>query len=517
MPDTTSQPIYRTADIRTIESLAAAAGPSPTLMERAGLAAAQIARERLLADRRSVMVIAGPGNNGGDGFVVARHLKQWWYRVSVLFTGDATRLSDDARGACDAWLAAGGTLTERLPEQPSDLVVDALFGIGLTRSVEGRHAELIEWMNRQRAPVLSLDIPSGLAADTGAVLGHAVRATLTVTFIALKPGLLTLDGPDHVGEWIVADLGLDVESLQPPMGRVIGAEHLAHVLAPRLRNSHKGSFGSLGIVGGAAGMTGAALLTGRAALQLGAGRIYLGLLRKDLGVDPIQPELMLREADETVEMPNLNCLVVGPGLGQSPPARSAVARALERDAPLVLDADALNVLGAHEALRDACRARRAATLLTPHPAEAARLLNSDTAAVQADRVQSALELALRYRAAVALKGAGTVVATPDGHWSVNLTGNPGLASAGMGDVLSGICGALLAQSVEPYAALSAAIHLHGRAADVCAEMLGGWIGMTASEVTAAARGVLNDAVYGKPARGGITLAEGARSACRGRS
>jgi len=517
MPVTTSLPVYRTADIRTIESSAAAAGASPSLMERAGLAAAQITRERLLGDRRSVVVIAGPGNNGGDGFVLARHLKQWWYRVNVLFTGDAAQLSDDARSAYDAWLQAGGTLTERLPDHQCDVVVDALFGIGLTRPLDGRHAELVEWINRHPAPVLSLDIPSGLTADTGAVLGHAVRAAFTVTFIALKPGLLTLEGPDHVGEWVVADLGLDVESLQPSMGRVMGEECLAHVLSPRLRNSHKGSFGSVGIVGGAAGMTGAALLAGRAALQLGAGRVYLGLLRKELSVDLTQPELMLREADETVEMQNLNCLVVGPGLGQSPPARSAVARALERDVPLVLDADALNLLGAHDALKDVCRTRRAATLLTPHPAEAARLLNSTTAAVQADRVHSALELALRYRASVALKGAGTVVATEDGHWSVNLTGNPGLASAGMGDVLSGICGALLAQSVEPHEALCAAVHLHGRAADVCAEVLGGWIGMTASEVTAAARSLMNDVVYGEPETDRISPAEDARNEDRGRS
>jgi len=384
----------------------------------------------------------------------------------------------------------------RLPEQPLDLVVDALFGIGLTRPLEGRYAELIEWMNAQPAPVLALDVPSGLSADTGAVLGCAVRAAFTVTFIALKPGLLTLDGPDHAGEWEVAGLGLDVDAMQPSGGRLLGLESLHGLLAPRLRNSHKGSFGSLGIIGGAAGMTGAALLAGRAALQLGAGRIYLGLLRKELGVDPNQPELMLREADEAVEMAHLSCLVVGPGLGQSPPARSAVARALEREVPLLLDADALNLLGAHDALKDVCRARRAATLLTPHPAEAARLLGCTTAEVQTDRIATTIELAQRYRAVVALKGAGSVIATPDGQWRINSSGNPGLASAGMGDVLSGICGALLAQGVEGFDALSGSVYLHGRAADLCAELQDGWIGMTASEVTAAARQVLNETVYG---------------------
>lgn len=496
MPALSSLPVYRSAGIRAIESSAIAAAACPGLMERAGLAAARIARERLLVQGRSVLVIAGPGNNGGDGFVLARHLMQDWYRVSVLFIGEPDRLPADARAACEAWIAAGGALMDRLPEHHPDLVVDALFGIGLTRAPEGRAAELVQWMNGQPAPVLALDIPSGLSADTGAVLGTAVRAAFTVTFIALKPGLLTLDGPDHVGQWEVCDLELDVQSLQLPVGRLIGMACLNDVLAPRPRNSHKGSFGSLGIVGGAAGMTGAVLLAGRAALQLGAGRIYLGLLRKELSVDPNQPELMLREAGEVVEMSQLNCLVLGPGLGQSPPARSAVALALERELPLLLDADALNLLGAHDVLRDVCRSRRAATLLTPHPAEAARLMGCTTAEVQNDRVAAAVALAQRYRAGVALKGAGTVVAAPDGHWWMNDTGNPGLASAGMGDVLSGICGALLAQGVEPLAALRTGVHLHGRAADMCAQAQGGWIGMTASEVTAAARELLNDAIYG---------------------
>lgn len=494
MPD--SLPVYRTDELRAIENTVARTGPVPSLMERAGLAAAACARDRMLGSGHSVLVIAGAGNNGGDGFVLARHLMQWWYRVSVLFAGVPERLPADARQAYEAWIAAGGTITQRPPGQAVDLVVDALFGIGLARPPEGRNAELIEWMNAQSAPVLALDIPSGLSADTGVVAGCAVRARHTVTFIALKPGLLTLDGPDHVGAWEVADLGLDLRSMAPPSGQLIGTACLREILSPRMRNSHKGTFGSLGIIGGAAGMTGAALLAGRAALQLGAGRIYLGLLRKELSVDPYQPELMLREADEAVEMAHLNCLVAGPGLGQSPPARSAVARALERECPLVLDADALNLLGAHDALREVCRSRRAATLLTPHPAEAARLLGCTTAQVQQDRIAAALGLAQRYRAGVALKGAGTVVAAPDGPWWINDTGNPGLASAGMGDVLSGICGALLAQGVDPLAALRCGVHLHGRAADLCARRRQGWIGMTASEVTAAARDILNEAVYG---------------------
>jgi hydroxyethylthiazole kinase-like uncharacterized protein yjeF len=490
-------PILSSDEVRAIEALAAPPADAPSLMQRAGLAAAELARDLLLRDKRSVLVLAGPGNNGGDGFVVARHLKSWWYQVAVVFAGDAGRLSPDARAAHDAWMESGGEVLADLPAGSFDLVIDALFGIGLQRELAGRHAELVGRVNLQGAPVLALDIPSGLHADTGRILGCAVRAQHTVTFIALKPGLLTLDGPDHAGEVHVRDLGLDVAGLQPVRGHLVPTALLAHLLAPRARNSHKGTFGSVGILGGAAGMTGAALLAGRAALCLGAGRTYVGLLGPDgPTVDPMQPELMLRGAEEIVEMRHLSCLVVGPGLGQSPPARSVVARALERELPLVLDADALNLLGAHEALAEVCAARSSPTLLTPHPAEAARLLGSATADIQADRIRSATSATERYRASVALKGVGTVVSAPTGAWWINTTGNPGLASAGMGDVLSGLIGALLAQGAPAQEALLAAVHLHGLAADACVDQVGGPIGLTASEVTLAARRILNAWIYG---------------------
>jgi hydroxyethylthiazole kinase-like uncharacterized protein yjeF len=489
-------PVLSCAEVRAVEALAASSPGVPDLMERAGLAAAELARDRLLQDKRSVLVLAGPGNNGGDGFVVARHLKSWWYQVSLVFVGERDRLGPDARAAHDAWLQAGGEVLSALPVNGADLVIDALFGIGLQRELAGRHLELVEHINAQPAKVLALDIPSGLHADTGRVLGCAVRAHHTVTFIALKPGLLTLDGPDHAGEIHVRDLGLEIDALHPARGHLVPTALLAHVLPRRARNSHKGTFGSLGILGGAAGMSGAALLAGRAALYLGAGRTYVGLLGPDgLLVDPLQPELMLREADEIVEMRHLSCLVVGPGLGQSPPARSVVARALEREVALVLDADALNLLGAHEALADVCAKRTSPTLLTPHPAEAARLLACTTAEVQVDRIDAAVSISERYRATVALKGVGTIVAEPSGSWWINTTGNPGLASAGMGDVLCGFIGALLAQGAAPGHALLAAAHLHGLAADHCVERIGGPVGLTASEVTAAARGLLNALTY----------------------
>ena len=266
-----SLPVYLTADVRRIEALAGAQPDPPRLMECAGLAAAEFARDRLLTASKSVLVLAGPGNNGGDGFVLARHLRSWWYRVTVVFTGERTRLSEDAAAAHDAWLAAGGTISSQLPDGGFDLVVDALFGIGLEREITGRYVELIEYVDRQPGTVLALDIPSGLHADSGSVLGRAVRADHTMTFIALKPGLLTLEGPDHCGELHVRDLGLAVEALVPAPGHVIRSQVLTRVLTPRALNTHKGSFGSVGIVGGATGMTGAALLAGRAALKLGTG------------------------------------------------------------------------------------------------------------------------------------------------------------------------------------------------------------------------------------------------------
>ena len=491
-----SLPVYLTADVRRIEALAGAQAHPLPLMERAGLAAAELARDRLLGESRSVLVLAGPGNNGGDGFVLARHLKSWWYRVAVLFTGERARLSDDAAAAHDAWLAAGGTISTQPPDGDFDLLVDALFGIGLERDIAGRYVELVEYIDRQPGTVLAIDIPSGLHADSGRVLGHAVRADHTITFIALKPGLLTLEGPDHCGELHVRDLGLAVETLVPAPGHVIRPQVLTRILEPRRLNTHKGSFGSVGIVGGATGTTGAALLAGRAALKLGAGRVYVGFLGSDAPrLDALQPELMLRTASEVLAMGGLTSVVLGPGLSQSIAAFDAVKQALQMPVPLVVDADALNLLGRHAELQEICSVRAAPTVLTPHPAEAARLLQTDTAQVQNDRVRAARDCAARYHAHVVLKGLGTVVAQPDAHFAINTSGNPGLASAGMGDALCGILAALLAQGAPVELATPAAVWLHGHAADRLRARVGGPLGLTASEVIDAARSALNEAIY----------------------
>jgi ADP-dependent NAD(P)H-hydrate dehydratase / NAD(P)H-hydrate epimerase len=317
-----------------------------------------------------------------------------------------------------------------------------------------------------------------------------VRASHTATFIALKPGLLTLDGPDHCGQVEVHDIGLPVDDF-PAVGRTVALDLFADCLRPRPRNSHKGSWGDVGVVGGAAGMVGAAMLAGRAALRLGAGRLFVGLLVPEaLAVDSIQPELMLRPARQVVDVASV--LAVGPGLGQSAEAHDLLAGALRRPVPLVLDADALNLLAAHPVLAGRCARRDALVVVTPHPAEAARLLGTTTAQVQADRVAAAGELARRLNCVAVLKGCGSVVAAPEGRWFINGTGNPGMASAGMGDVLTGLVAALLAQGWPPQSALLAAVHLHGAAGDLLAERGDGPVGLAAAELIDPARRLLNE-------------------------
>ncbi len=486
-------PIYLTADARAIEAAAVAVKKPPLLMEKAGLAAAEIARDISGGTGKSVLVLAGPGNNGGDAFVVARHLKKWYFKVTVVFAGDEKKLSTDAKSALGAWRKAGGTIAPSLPASRQwGMVVDGIFGIGLERNVTGQYAEWINTINSLRVPILALDAPSGLHSDTGRVMGCAVRATHTVTFIALKPGLLTLDGPDHCGEVHLSALDLDAQSLRPASGTLIGREVMANALKPRRMNSHKGDYGSIGVIGGDHGMVGAALLAGRAALKLGAGRVYLGLVAHDAPLlDTGQPELMLRSPDEVLKLGHLSCLAVGPGLGQMPDAAYYLGWALESPLPVVLDADALNLAAMDKKITARLKKRKAPTLLTPHPAEAARLLGTTTRDVQNDRIAAATTLAAGWNSLVALKGAGTVCATPDGAWHINTTGNPGMAAAGMGDALTGIIAALLSQGAVPEAALLAGVYLHGAAADHAVAGGAGPVGLTATETIESARAILN--------------------------
>jgi len=488
-----ASPIYTTRAVRKLEALATEASGAPILMERAGAAAAEFARSLCGDTAKAVLVLAGPGNNGGDAFEAAAHLKRWFFRVSVVFAGERDKLPKDAQAALGKWEAAGGTLRDTIPENSRfDLAIDGLFGIGLTRPLAGLHAALVERINSLGTAILALDIPSGINADTGVVMGCAVRASHTITFIAHKPGLLTLDGPDHCGELKLDNLGLDPRRMLEPEGSLLDSGILAGVIAPRPRNFHKGQAGSVGVLGGAAGMVGAALIAARAALKCGAGRVYLGLLTpRPPYVDYAQPELMLRKPSAMFEKGLINALVAGPGMGKATSARKLLRAALAAPVPIVLDADALNLIAGNRTLASALGKRSAPTIMTPHPGEAARLLGEGTREVQADRVTSARTIAQRYRSFVVLKGNGSVIAAPDGKFWINSSGNPGMASAGMGDALSGMIAALCAQGADPLQALLAGTYLHGAAADALVAIGSGPVGITASEVIDQARALLN--------------------------
>ncbi len=463
-------PLYTTVQIRTIEQR------HTGLMEKAGLAAAELAKN--LVGNQPLLILAGPGNNGGDAFVAARYLKQRGLALDVLFTGDAAKLPPDAKAAYDAW---NGKILTETPDKKYGLIVDGLFGIGLTRDLDADYQSLVQKINAMKSPVLALDVPSGLCADTGRILGAAIKATHTLTFIGLKPGLFTLDGVDVSGKVHLEDLGI---APSPSAGNLI--DRLPYPLAARKNNSHKGSYGSVAVIGGATSMVGAAFLAAKAALLAGSGRVYCHLLAHDAPLlDLDMPEIMLRSAKIEAIAQDVNALVVGIGMGRSAQAVELLKNCLKHPAPLVLDADALHLLtsGLETTLK-----QRGNAILTPHPAEAAALLQCDTATIQADRIQAALNIANRYNAVTILKGAGSIIATPDGRWFINASGNPGLAAAGMGDVLAGIIGALLAQGLNTEQTALSGVYLHGLAAD----RLGIKIGLTASEVALEVRHLLNE-------------------------
>ncbi len=479
-------PLYLAAEIRRLELGAAAAGLA--LMERAGAAAAQLI-DSLIPDEDPVLFLAGPGNNGGDAWVAARLLHARGRAVTLVCRADPAGLPADAAAARLAYVQAGGAVQADIPaRQTWSLAVDGLFGVGLTRPVRGQDARLIEHINALPCPRLALDLPSGLSADNGRALGRAVAAQHTLAFLGLKPGYYGADGPEHCGTLHLASLGLAQQAWVYPRGRLITG---APALPRRARDSHKGKYGRIGIVGGAPGWAGAALLAARAVLAAGGGLVAAGLLDGRLAIDPGQPEVMLRSAEELAAGSGLDVLAVGPGLGQDGRAQSLLKTALTCVCPLVLDADALNLLAIHPALMNMAAERAVPTVITPHPGEAARLLGADTEAVQGDRLGCARALARRLHAWTVLKGLGSIVAAPEGenYW-VNASGHPALAAPGMGDVLTGLIAARLARlPVQP--ALTGAVWLHGKAGEDGAAWLGGAEGLRAGEVVELVRSRIN--------------------------
>jgi hydroxyethylthiazole kinase-like uncharacterized protein yjeF len=489
--------LYSVDEIRAIEHSAASALPPGELMRRAGAAAAHAALD-LVDDARElpVLVLAGPGNNGGDALEVAANLRDADIDVLVLYLAGANPPSGEAARALQRARATGAVFIETLAvDQEVGLVVDGLFGIGLVRPLDERCAHIVNGLGRFDCPVLALDVPSGLDADSGAVVGGeagvAVKASHTLTFIGNKPGLHTCDGRDHAGEVHIDSLGIDSRHFSTARARLNGPEAFGASLhcSRRLENSHKGSFGDVAVVGGAHGMAGAPILAARGALYLGAGRVFVAGLAPLPAYDSVNPELMFRDAFgfEFGE----RTLVAGPGLGDALDATRLLGRMLDHPGPMVIDADALNAIAADAGLQVRLTGRSAATILTPHPLEAARLLGVTNAIVQGDRLAAARELAARFSATVVLKGSGSVIAARDGQVVINTTGNPGLATAGSGDVLAGFCGALLAQGWSEWDAALCAVWLHGAAAEALVYEGVGPVGLTAGELPQAARALFN--------------------------
>jgi ADP-dependent NAD(P)H-hydrate dehydratase / NAD(P)H-hydrate epimerase len=454
-------------------------GKQPSLMERAGLAVARLALA-IAPHAQRVLVFAGPGNNGGDGLVAARHLHQQGKAVSVLLLADTNKLPADADLALRDALAAGVQVRSTVRAVAHDLAIDALLGLGVTRAPTGAIAQAIGLMNASGAPVLAVDLPSGLCADTGIGFGDAVvRATATLCLLTLKPGCFTGHGRDLAGRVWLDTLGCGHErgpeqEASPPTAWLTGRPPRS----ARPHASHKGSFGDVAVVGGAPGMAGAAWLAARAALAVGAGRVYCSLLDDSAPnspppFNPLQPELMGRRAWWLSSSATLESTTVVCGCGGGDVVRTALPALLTHAGRLVLDADALNAIATDAALQNLLRQRAdkgLATVLTPHPLEAARLLQCNTSQVQNNRLRTAQSLADQFKLTVVLKGSGTVVATWGELPRINSSGNAALASAGTGDVLAGCVGGWWAQNPQSQAAAvtamaSAAVWWHGWAAD----------------------------------------------------
>ena len=471
-------PLHDTAGSRAIEGLAAARVAPHALMQRAGLAVARLAIA-LAPHAERVWIAAGPGNNGGDGFEAAAHLQRCGKQALVTALGDAARRPADAAASLARAQAAGVDIQTHLPDAlDCDLAIDALLGLGSTRAPGGAIADALRRFNDHSGPRLAVDLPSGLDTDRGTALGNvAARASHTIALLTLKPGLFTAQGRDLAGQVWFDDLACAEAAAEvAPRAWLGGADAARALQGPRPHAQHKGRYGDVIVVGGAAGMAGAALLAGRAALAAGAGRVYVCALDPAApGLDAQWPELMLRPTLWRDDPSLLATATVICGCGGGDAVRAALPLLLTRAARLVLDADALNAIAADTALQALLSARAArgqATVLTPHPLEAARLAGIEHASeIQADRLGHAERLAARYGCVVLLKGSGSVIAAPGQPSLINASGNARLASAGTGDVLAGWLGGLWsatqaqAQLLSPQRVAQGAAWRHGAAAE----------------------------------------------------
>ena len=482
--------IILTADeLQNLEMRAANQLGADTLMKRAGAAAAELIMKRLEdagVEQRRVTLLVGPGNNGGDALACACELREKGAVLNVVLPGGRRPTSALALAQLERWTQAGGTTyDDPYMTEKADCVVDGLFGTGLAKPITGDYLDAVLWFNERQALKVSLDIPSGLNPVTGHWTGSypGCSADVTITFLCVKSGLYMCEGADAAGEIVLNEL--DVSVPLSPLS-VIGTDEFPRVLRPRVKNSHKGDYGSVAVIGGTDGMIGASILAARAALISGAGRVTLECRAEHAPhVDMVYPEIMF--ATKPVNLEDFDALVLGCGLGTSAEAKARVIEALNCQKPLILDADALNIIAADIKLQDMVLARRAPTVLTPHPGEAARLLRRDTAGVTADRVAACRELAVQTGAIVVLKGAGTVISMRSSRTWINPTGSPMLATGGSGDVLAGMIGAMFAQGYDMVESVLAAVYFHGLSAE------GLEAGFTAGEIAPNAMALVHDA------------------------
>ncbi|HEX4480967.1 MAG TPA: NAD(P)H-hydrate dehydratase [Rudaea sp.] len=475
--------LYTAAQVREIDrtAISSLGIAGFVLMQRAAAAGWRVLKKHWPNARR-IVVLCGPGNNGGDGYLLARTAKDAGLDARVIAVGTPTESSPDALRAHGEWVASGGkiaTSTDPIPD--ADVYIDAMFGTGLKRPLDGFARVLIDHVNRFPTRVLALDVPSGIDSDTGNILRSAVRATATVSFVAHKRGLFTSDALDYRGALVLDSLGLpsDLYERFDADADLLDMAHMSRWLPPRARNSHKGKYGHVLTIGGDNGMAGAVRMAGEAAMRVGAGLTSIATRPENItAINAARPELMAHGCADAASLSALvkraTVIAIGPGLGQSAWSRTMLGAGIVADKPTVIDADALNMLSQkffplpHTAV------------LTPHPGEAARLLATDVPTIESDRFKSARSIADRYRAVVVLKGAGTVIAHPAGPLAVCPWGNPGMSTGGMGDVLTGIIAGLLAQGLNAWRAARLGVALHAQAADVVAR--NGEAGMIATDL-----------------------------------
>jgi ADP-dependent NAD(P)H-hydrate dehydratase / NAD(P)H-hydrate epimerase len=463
--------LYSADQVRAMDAHVIAQGtPGYTLMKRAGEAALRALRSRW-PTAMNITILTGSGNNGGDGFVLARFAQAAGLSATVLTVAPPERLQGDALKAWQDLSASSGVRV--MPYAPglfsqADVVVDALLGTGLKSNVREPFAAAIAAINASGRPIFALDLPSGLNADNGDVMGAAVRADSTISFVALKTGLFLGDGPDHAGRLLFDDLEVSppaTDAFRPLLERM-GEADITAALPQRRRQSNKGDFGRVLIVGGGYGMPGAVRLCGESCLRVGAGLVTVATVRDNLAaIASGRPELILHAVEEAADLDAVlgpaNVVAIGPGLGRTPWASGLLNRILACGKPLVIDADALNEIAA-------CKlAVPPGSILTPHPGEAARLLNEATAHVQSDRPAALRRLCAKHPGAiVVLKGAGTLIGVSDRPvFALCERGNPGMAAAGMGDVLTGAIAGILAQCHDPWLAARAGVMAHALAGD----------------------------------------------------